>query len=225
MAVGTATAIAGAALGSAAISSRAASRASRSQNRAAREGIDAQERALERTIEIGEPFREAGLSAATPLLQQLGIGDGAIPQQDINLPGIEILQNPLFQATQDSITQRILANQAARGALGSGGTAEIVAQTLAPQALSFGLSLQSAREAQRQQRIQNLFNLLGLGANVAGGQGTAIQQTGQGLAQSLGQAGAAQAVGQLGRANALTGGINDLVGLGTLAGGGFFTPK
>ncbi len=215
-------AIAGAAVGSAAVQSRSASKAAKAQERATREGISAQEAALERQLEVTEPFRDVGLQAADPLLQQLGIGPGGVPQQDIQLPGAEIFQNPLFAATQQNITKRLLSNQALRGALGSGGTAQVVTQALAPQALSFGLSLQSAREAQKQQRIQNLFNLLGLGSNVSAGQGTAIQQTGQGVAGALSQAGSAQAAGQLGRGQAIGGGIADLAGLGVLSQGGFF---
>lgn len=230
MAVGTGTALlAGAAVGGSVLSGRnqakAAESAAEAQERAALEGLDSQERALERTIQIGAPFREAGLSAADPLLQELGIGPGGIGQQELSLPGNEIFNNPLLNATRDDITRRIMSNQAAGGFLGSGGTIDAVTQSLAPQALSFGLSLQSAREAQKQQRIQNLFNMLGLGANVSAGQGTAIQQTGQGVAQSLNQAGAAQAQGALGRGQAISNGIADVAGLATLGAGGFFSPQ
>ena len=59
----------------------------------------------------------------------------------------EILQNPLLRAMQEDVTRRLMANQAARGKLGSGGTAEALQQRLVPQAIEFGLQL---NELQRQ---------------------------------------------------------------------------
>lgn len=57
------------------------------------------------------------------------------------------LQNPLLKAMQDDVTRRLMANQAARGKLGSGGTAEALQQRLVPQALQFGMQM---NELQRQ---------------------------------------------------------------------------
>lgn len=149
--------------------------------------------------------------------------DSALPQ--VKLPGAEILDNPLLKAVQEDVTQRLFANRAARGVLGAGGTADALFTSLAPTALNLGLSLQAQEQVQKQQQIQNLFNLLGLGANVAAGQGTAIQQTGQGVAGALQQAGAAQAAGALGRGQAISQGISDITGLGILGAGGFFNPS
>ena len=53
----------------------------------------------------------------------------------------EILQNPLLKAMQEDVTRRLMANQAARGKLGSGGTAESLQQRLVPQAIQFGLQM------------------------------------------------------------------------------------
>jgi len=53
----------------------------------------------------------------------------------------EILQNPLLQALQDDVTRRLTANQAAKGKLGSGGTAEALQNRLVPQAIQFGLQM------------------------------------------------------------------------------------
>lgn len=53
----------------------------------------------------------------------------------------QILQNPLLQAMQEDVTRRLMANQAARGKLGSGGTAESLQQRLVPQAIQFGLQM------------------------------------------------------------------------------------
>ena len=61
--------------------------------------------------------------------------------------GPGILQNPLLRAMQEDVTRRLMANQAARGKLGSGGTAEALQQRLVPQAIEFGLRM---NELQRQ---------------------------------------------------------------------------
>lgn len=61
--------------------------------------------------------------------------------------GPDILQNPLLRAMQEDVTRRLMANQAARGKLGSGGTAESLQNALVPQAINFGLQL---NELQRQ---------------------------------------------------------------------------
>lgn len=53
----------------------------------------------------------------------------------------QILQNPLLQAMQADVTRRLMANQAARGKLGSGGTAEALQERLVPQAIQFGLQM------------------------------------------------------------------------------------
>lgn len=59
----------------------------------------------------------------------------------------EILQNPLLKALQADVTRRLMANQAAKGKLGSGGTAEELQNRLVPQAIQFGLQM---NELQRQ---------------------------------------------------------------------------
>lgn len=219
---------AGALIGGSILSSKAqsdaAKRAANAQVQASEAGIEERKEALERQLGITQPFREAGESVILPLFRALGLEQGQDfqPSGAQGLPGREILDNPLLKAIQDDVTERVFSNRAARGILGSGGTPDALFSSLAPTALNFGLQLQDREQFQRQQQIQNLFNLLGLGANAATGQGTAIQQTGQGVSGLLQNQGLARAGGALGRGNAISSGINDIAGLGLLSSGGFF---
>lgn len=130
------------------------------------------------------------------------------------LPGAEILENPLLKAIQDDVSQRLMANQAARGKLGSGETALALQSALAPTALNLGLTQQAREQAQRQQNVSNLFNLMGLGANVASGQGTAAMQGASNIGSAYQAAGQARAGDALARGNAISGTIGGLAQLG-----------
>lgn len=131
-----------------------------------------------------------------------------------SLPGAELLKNPLLKAIQDDVTQRLMANQAARGKLGSGETALALQSALAPTALNLGLTQQAREQAQQQQNISNLFNLMGLGANVAGGQGTAAMQGASNIGSAYQAGGQARAAGELARGNAISDTIGGLARIG-----------
>jgi hypothetical protein len=176
---------------------KAAEKAAGSQTQAAQEAAQVQREALESFVQRTEPFRAAGAQAAAPLAADVLRG----PQ----LPGPELLQNPLLQAIQEDVTRRVFANQAARGRLGGMETALELQSALAPTVLNLGLGLQ-------QQRTANLFDLTRLGSNVAAGQGTAGLSTAGGIGQALQAGGAAQAAGALGRGQAISGALGDIAG-------------
>lgn len=75
--------------------------------------------------------------------------------------GPQLLQNPLLQALQKDVTRRLMANQAARGRLGSGGTAEALQERLVPQAITFGLQLDQLQRQGIQDRARLGFDVLG----------------------------------------------------------------
>lgn len=143
-----------------------------------------------------------------PLLQQ-----AIAMRQD----GSEILQNPLLRAMQDDVTRRLMANQAARGKLGSGGTAEELQNRLIPQALAFreqeisGLTnLGLTGEDIRQREIGDLFRAAGLGQSSAARTGAAGLTAAGNIANLQQAAGVAQGQGALGSAygnNVMLGGI------------------
>ena len=64
----------------------------------------------------------------------------------------QLLENPLLQALQEDVTKRLMANQAAKGKLGSGGTAESLQRALVPQAIQFGLQLDELQRGATQNR-------------------------------------------------------------------------
>lgn len=143
-----------------------------------------------------------------PLLQQ-----AIAMRQD----GSEVLQNPLLRAMQDDVTRRLMANQAARGKLGSGGTAEELQNRLIPQALAFreqeisGLTnLGITGEDIRQREVNDLFRAAGLGQVSAARTGAAGLTAAGNIGNLQQAAGAAQGQGALGSAyanNLMLGGV------------------
>lgn len=100
---GVATAIAGSAL----VGAYSVNKASKAQAEAARQGIQAQEDALNRQISLNEPFRQAGLASQNRLMTLLGIrsptptsggGSGAV------FGGVEIPDSVRNQITGGSST-------------------------------------------------------------------------------------------------------------------------
>lgn len=107
---------------------------------------------------------------------------------EVTAPSLLEEINPLVSFLRDEGFEDIQNLAAARGRLGAGGTLEDltrfntqIASTVAPQL--------------QQQRFNQLFNVLGLGANVASGQGTAGQQSASNVSNLLGNIGQAQAAG------------------------------
>jgi hypothetical protein len=134
-----------------------------------------------------QPFRQAGESAL-PGLTSL--------TNDQNAQKEFVTENPFFDALADEAQKRLFNNQAARGKVGSGGTAEALQNSL----LLLGPQLV-------QQGIDNRFRLSQLGANAAARQGSATLQTGRDISETtLGQ-GNAKAAGIIGSGNAIAGGI------------------
>ena len=100
--------------------------------------------------------------------------------------------NPLLSTLADDVQTRLFANRAARGKLGSGGTAAALQSALVP------LGLQ-----QVQQRHQNLLGATQLGQNAAALTGTTSANIIQGI-------GNVQAGGLIGASNARQQGIQNL---------------
>lgn len=115
-----------------------------------------------------------------------------------------IQNNPFFDALAQRSTDTLLNNQAARGKVGSGGTAEALQNSM----MLLGNDLLSQNIAQRQ-------GLVNTGLNAAGGMANITQNTRAGIADLRLQNANAQAAGVVGAANARGQGMSNLVGLGT----------
>ncbi len=123
--------------------------------------------------------------------------------------------NPLVSFLRQEGFEDIQEQAAAQGRLRSGGTLQDLTR--------FNTQLASTVVPQlQQQRFNQLFNLLGLGSNVAAGQGTAQLQTASNIGNLLGNVGQAQAAGALGQGQAIQSGISGLAGIFGAQQGGLF---
>ena len=189
-------------------------------------GIASAEAAQAR-LEAGlAPFAQFGVQALEPLAAQTSQEKPLNPllqrASDLSMQGSqqflspEILENPLLKALQSDVTNRLMANQAARGKLGSGGTAKALQEALVPQAIQFGLqqaglqqqdianlqALGATQEDLGQRGIENLFRSAGIGQASAAQTGLSGVDTASTVGGLSGQLGGALAFDPLGRAQA-----------------------
>lgn len=114
-----------------------------------------------------------------------------------------ITENPFFNALADDAQDRLFSNKAARGKLGSGGTAEALQNSI----LLLGEDLLS-------NRINQTQNLVNTGLNAATRTGQFGQQNASTIADLRAQGANASAAGTVGAANAFAGGVNNAVNTG-----------
>lgn len=174
----------------------AAERAAKAQEASANQSIGFQRDALKQIRGDLQPFREAGGAALDPLTELV-----TNPQAQANF----LTNNPIFNAISKETSRSLMANRAARGKLGSGGTAA---------------ELQNRLLAQGDNLINNqtnrLFNLSSLGSNAAARQGTATQGVTNAITNLNSQAGNARSAGiaaggsELSNLLSLAGGLNSL---------------
>lgn len=207
-----------AALGGAAIGAVGASRAARTQARAAQQGIDAQERMLERQIELQEPFRQGGITAQNQLLTLLGLPGGAAGSAEygsLTRPfGMDQFQADPGYAFRMSEGMKALENSAAaRGGLFSGATLKGINR--------FGQDLASTEyqnafnryQIERNARLNPLQSLMGAGQTATNQLTGAMGQAGTNLMQGYGNLGQARASSYVGGANAAMGALQGIGGI------------
>lgn len=173
---------------------KAAKKASKAQAKAAADAIAFQRESRDLARADLQPFRDAGQA-------QLGGLSSLISDPNAQLNFVQ--NNPFFNALADDAQSRLFSNQAARGKVGSGGTAQALQNSL----LLLGQDLLNNNINQR-------FNLATMGQNAAAGQGTATMQAGNTISDLFTQQGNAIAAGHVGAANANTQGIQSLMNLG-----------
>ena len=237
MAIGTGTAILGAAAlgaGAGLLGSQQAARAqSRAANQAAQAQIDAAERAgeqqramFERQVELQAPFREAGLTAQNRLMTLLGLGGEPTEPgfgrytRDFSMADFEA--DPGYGFRMSEGMKALERSAAARGGLLSGATLRGVqrfGQDLASQEYQNAFNRYQANRAGQLNPLQSLMGAGQTGANVlttaAGDLGRGVagstMAAGQGAAAGYLGAGQARASGYVGGANALTGALQSAV--------------
>jgi hypothetical protein len=199
--------VAGAGVLSGVAQDRASRRATRAQQAGQEASIAEQRAAREEFRELSQPFLEAGQAGINPLLNLLGIGDTG------GQPALLEEINPLVGFLRDQGFEQIQESAAGRGF--TGGTLNELAQFNTQLAAQVGPQLQ-------QQRFNQLFNLVGLGANTATGVGTAGLQSAQNIGAGLANIGAIQGRGALNRGNIIGSTLGDVAGtIGFGSGGGF----
>ena len=180
----------------------AARQASQLQSASADKAIDLTRESRDIARKDLQPFTEAGTKTLPGLTSLI---------EDPNAKKAFVENNPFFKAQADESQRRLFNNQAARGKVGSGGTAEALQNSL----LLLGNDLVNENIGQR-------FNLASLGQSSAAGQANITQSAGAQGSNLLTQQGNVQASGVIGAENARVGGINSLLNLAaTAAGGGF----
>ena len=165
-------------------SSNAATDAAQIQAGSVNNAINATQQAQQESRQILQPYVESGTNALQPYSTLVN---------DPNAQAAYINANPFYKSLADDAEKRLLANQAAKGKVGSGGTAA---------ALQNQLTLLGNQLVQQQ--VGNLQNQVTLGQNAASGVGSNIINSGNNVSDLLTQSGNALAAGKVGSSNAYT---------------------
>lgn len=185
----------GAAVGGIA-TSKGSKSAAESQRAGAAAGQESQERMFERSLELQEPYREAGYQAIEGLQ---GLTSPEARAQTLQ----DYYAGPEYLAASQQIEEQQLRNAAATGGL-RGGANQAALATIAPQ---LGQQFLAGQE----QRFTGLANL-GMGAASQGAAGA--QQLGGNVSLLQQQAAQAQAANQLAQANIFGNTAGTIAGLG-----------
>lgn len=189
---GIATAIVGGAVVGGLFASDAAGQAADATTEANQDAIAAGERADLRAQEIRQPFVDIGLSAGNQLQSLIDNPNAGL--EEIN-PVVSFLRDQGFEQIQESA--------AAGGRLSAGGTLKDLTE--------FNSDLTSTVVPQLQnQRFNQLFNVLGLGSNAAGGQATGTQNTAVNTQNLLSDIGAANSNAAIRTSNATTNALSTI---------------
>jgi hypothetical protein len=173
----------------------AAKKAASQQAQSDANALAAQQNALTQIRGDLQPFRDAGASAVNGLTQLVN---------DPNAQAAYIQSNPFYAAIADDTKNKLFANAAAQGKVGSGGTAAALQNSL----LMLGQNLINQDITQKQ-------NLAALGSNAAAGTGTLTQDATKNSTGLITDQGNSNAAGTIGANNATTGAINNGIGTAT----------
>jgi hypothetical protein len=179
-------------------------------------GIEAQQKAAQQSAAIqaasghqainalrgdSAPFREVGTEAVGQLMD-------AVLQapESASVSAQDILSDPFFSALAEQQQRDVLAERAALGLAGSGGTEDLLTRNLLQLGEGFRSSRQNQALQQQQARFNQLFNISSLGQSSAA-------QTGVQTAGLLTDIGAAQSAVPLAQAQAQGALTSDIFGL------------
>ncbi|HHZ71046.1 MAG TPA: hypothetical protein EYN67_01135 [Flavobacteriales bacterium] len=170
-----------AAVGSSVASNKASKKASKKQAASAREGMASEERMFDRSLELQEPYREAGYGALEGLQ--------GLTNQDYRAEQLQgYYAGPEYAQMSQQVEQQQLRNAAVTGGV-RGGSNQVALASIAPQ---LGQQYLSGLN----QQYTGLANM-GMGAASQGsGQAMQLGQSMSGLQQQAGQAAAQNQIAQ-----------------------------
>ena len=188
--------------------SKAAKNAAKTQVDSADRAIQSQEDALRQTRQDLAPYRDAGEAQLDPL------GNLVDYQQNLatdpNAQRSYVQENPFFKMLADDAQQRIFNNQAARGKVGSGETAQALQNSI----MLLGNDLVNNNLNQTNSVFSNRLNIASMGGNAAARTGNATLGTANNISNLQTDKGNVNAAGIIGVNNARTDGINNLIDTG-----------
>ena len=197
----------------------AGTKAGADAKKAAQEAADLQEAAGRDSV---ANLRQAQIEAAARQqpFETFGVEQGvnALPgafgqlQSAISDPTAGVINNPFFQALSADQDQRLLASQAARGKVGSGGTND----ELIRQQLLLGNQFSQQNIGNIQAQIQNQFNAAAIGQNAASQTGVQGLNTAGNIGGILGNVANSQAAAVIAKQQAnqaITGNLQSIFGM------------
>ena len=203
-----------AAVGSAAIGATAAKKASKAQVDAAREAQAANERNLQKQIDLQEPFRQGGLTAQNKIMELLGVGGDANAAEYGSASkafGMDQFNaDPGYAFRQAEGMKALERSAAARGGLMSGSALKGIqrfGQYLASQEYQNAFN---RYQIERSARLNPLQSLMGSGQSATNTMTNTIGQASQNEQSNAMNAGQARASGYVGAANAWGGALNNI---------------
>lgn len=177
-----------------ALGSSSAKKAAREQARTQRAAIQLQRDMYENTRSDLAPYREGGGTAVSPLVSLV---------TDPRAAADYVQTNPMYHAAASQASDELMANQAAKGMLGSGYTAGALQQKY----LALGDQFLNSQ-------VNRLSNLAHMGQSAAAGTASANQSAGNALSDLIQGQGNIAAAGQIGQANAWGNALNGVAQAG-----------
>lgn len=171
----------------ASMSSRAASRAADAQTQAADAAIAEQQRQYDTTREDFAPYRAAGTNALQQLVGQMG--QQVTPQ--------EVMQDPGYRFGMDQGLQALARRQAAMGGRVSGQALRAASRF----GTDYGASGYNAAYQRRQDALNRLAAIAGIGQTATGSSAVAGGQASNAISNMLMQAGDNQGTARLAQGN------------------------
>lgn len=205
---------------------------------ASREAAALQAQSADKAIAFQRESRDMARGDLQPFRQA---GEGRIPQllADADSSNADAWTNGLyrianmpysqlngFQDASNTMSRQVMANNAARGKLGSGNTLmdlfrenAALGESMRTNQYNLGLNTANFDESAKQNRFNRNYNLVNMGQASAAGQANSAQNTG--IADLYTQQGNAFAAGGVGAANASAQGTNNMLALASLAASAF----